>query len=275
MQLRRAALFLAAVVCAAAIAPAAFGQSYYVALGDSLAVGYQPIDPTDASKSGYVDDIYKALSTRVPGLSLEELGCFGENTASMVQGGMCAAEPAGNSQLDQAVAFLKTHTVALVTLDIGANDVDHCVSATAIDTSCIEAGFLSVGQNLPWILRQLREAAGSKTPIIAMNYYDPFLAAWALGKSGQTLALESLDAATDFNVILGVTYHAFGVPVADVASAFRIYNFLPVPGEGVPVNVFLTLAWTWMAAPAPIGPDIHPNAAGYAAIAGAFASKIP
>jgi hypothetical protein len=34
--------------------------------------------------------------------------------------------------------------------------------------------------------------------------------------------------------------------------------------------VFLTLTRTWMAAPAPYGPDIHPNAAGYAVIAGAF-----
>ncbi len=66
----------------------------------------------------------------------------------------------------------------------------------------------------------------------------------------------------------------FGVPVADVAHAFRIYNFLPVPGENVPANVFLTLGWTWMGAHAPIGPEIRPNAAGYAVIASALAAKI-
>jgi hypothetical protein len=66
----------------------------------------------------------------------------------------------------------------------------------------------------------------------------------------------------------------FGIPVADVAQAFHIYNLLPVPGENVPVNVFLTLSWTYMSAPPPIGPDVHPTPAGYAIIAGAFASKI-
>jgi lysophospholipase L1-like esterase len=164
--------------------------------------------------------------------------------------------------------------VALVTLDIGANDVDGCVSPTTIDEACIQSGFGSVSANLPGILRQLRKAAGPNTLIVGMNYYDPFLAAWVLGGNGQALALESLAAATDFNVLLGAIYRLFDVPVADVAQAFRIYNFLPVPGENIPVNVFLTLAWTYMSAPPPIGPDIHPNPAGYTAIAGAFVSKI-
>jgi lysophospholipase L1-like esterase len=187
----------------------------------------------------------------------------------MIQGGIC--DYGGGSQLDRAVSFLESHQVVLVTLDIGANDVDHCVSVTAIDKACIEAGFASTSANLPWILRQLRKAAGPHTQIVGMNYYDPFLAAWELGGNGQSLALQSLAAATDFNVLLGAVYQAFDVPVADVARAFRIYNFLPVPGENVPVNVFLTLTWTWMSA---LTPDIHPNAAGYAVIAGAFASKI-
>ena len=69
-------------------------------------------------------------------------------------------------------------------------------------------------------------------------------------------------------------YQASGVPVADVAKAFHIDDFTPVPVINVPLNVFLTLTWTWMAAPPPLGPDIHPNAAGYATIAGAFVKTI-
>jgi hypothetical protein len=53
--------------------------------------------------------------------------------------------------------------------------------------------------------------------------------------------------------------------VANVAAAFRIESF--------PTNVLLALTWTWMAPP-PRGPDIHPNADGYAAIAGAFVKAI-
>ena len=44
--------------------------------------------------------------------------------------------------------------------------------------------------------------AGPHTLIVGMNYYDPFLAAWELGGNGQSLALQSLAAATDFNVLL-------------------------------------------------------------------------
>jgi len=55
-----------------------------------------------------------------------------------------------------------------------------------------------------------------------------------------------------------------------VAATFRINN---TPGV-TPLNVALALVWTWMAAPAPRGPDVHPNALGYAAIASAFAKVI-
>ena len=267
MRIRFVGLCVSVILWSLTLAHAAAAQTYYLALGDSLAVGYQPVG---SYTSGYADDLFAQLSARHPGLALAKIGCIGETSSSMIQGGVCSNYPVGSSQLDAAVAFLKTHTVALVTLDIGANDVDGCVSQTAIDTSCIQAGFASVGSNLPWILRQLR-AAAPHTLIVGMNYYDPFLALWELPGSGKTLAIESLGAATEFNLLLGSLYQVFAFPVADVAAAFRIYNFLPVPGENVPVNVFLTLAWTWMGASPP---DIHPDNAGYAAIAGAFASKI-
>ncbi len=45
-------------------------------------------------------------------------------------------------------SFLQNHQVALITLDIGANDVDGCVSSTAIDKTCIDAGFARVSAKL-------------------------------------------------------------------------------------------------------------------------------
>ena len=47
-----------------------------------------------------------------------------------------------------------------------------------------------------------------------------------------------------------------------------------MPGYDLPLNVFLEFAWTWVGAPPPVGPDIHPNAVGYAVIAGAFVRAI-
>ena len=99
-------------------------------------------------------------------------------------------------------------------------------------------------------------------------------AAWTLGAAGQALAKESVVATTAFNGLLVTVYQAFSVPVADVAHAYRITDFTPIPFINLPVNVFLTLSWTWMGASPPFGPDVHPNAVGYAVIAGAFVEKV-
>jgi hypothetical protein len=107
-----------------------------------------------------------------------------------------------------------------------------------------------------------------------MNYYDPFLAAWKLGASGKLVASESLTATLAFNSLLQGWYDVAGVPVADVAGAYHITNFALVPIVGVPLNVLLALSLTWIGAPPPVGPDIHPNALGYAVIAGAFVKTI-
>ncbi len=107
------------------------------------------------------------------------------------------------------------------------------------------AALVRVGGDLSFILAQLRRAAGPNVPIIGMNYYDPFLAAWTLGRNGQALAIQSLEATDLFNGVLDSVYHAFGVPVADVASAFQINNFAPGP-LNLPENVDQTIALTWI-----------------------------
>ena len=47
-----------------------------------------------------------------------------------------------------------------------------------------------------------------------------------------------------------------------------------VPGYNLPLNVLLEFGLDLGWAPPPVGPDIHPNAAGYAVIAGAFVRAI-
>ena len=98
------------------------------------------------------------------------------------------------SQLAAAVAFIRTHRsqVALITIDIGANDVDGCATATTINQTCVTAGIASVEQNLPLILGALRDAAGPRTVIAGMNLYDPFLADYLAGPAGQAAATQSV-----------------------------------------------------------------------------------
>jgi lysophospholipase L1-like esterase len=274
MRVRLVRLSILFAVCGSTLVSAAAQQTYYLALGDSLAIGVQPSASGDvATNQGYADDLYAVLRTRISGLTLAKRGCGGETTTTMIQGGICSY--AAGSQLAAAVSFLETHHVRLITLDIGANDIDHCISATGIDPTCVATALTTIGTNLPQILTELRTAAGPDTPIVAMNYYDPFLALWTLGSEGQTLAKASVQVADHFNGLLENVYEAFSVPVADVAHAYRINDFTLIPFINLPVNVFLTLTWTWMGAPPPLGPDIHPNAIGYAVIAGAFAEKIP
>ena len=270
---------LSLILCASPFVQASPEPNYYLALGDSLSIGIQPSLKGDVpTDQGYPDDLHALLRLREPGLSLVKLGCSGETSATMITGGICSY--AEGNQLATAVSFLETHPVSLLTIDIGANDVDQCfhLATLTIDEVCVATGITNIANNLPYILSQL-QAASPHTLIVAMNYYDPFLAAWKLlpPPEGQNIANESLlltEGPSGLNGVLESVYGAFHVPVADVASAFRIADFAPVPIINLPVNVFITLTFTWMAAPAPLGPDVHPNAAGYAAIAGAFAEKI-
>jgi lysophospholipase L1-like esterase len=249
--------------------------SYYLGLGDSLAAGYQP---THVAGQGYVDQLYAALHARDSKLLLNNLGCSGETTGTMLHGGVCAY-PRGKSQLDTALAFLRSHRsrVDLITLDIGANDVNGCVDSGVLDQDCIVKGLVAVTLNTAQIVARLR-AAAPHTKIVAMTYYNPFLAAWLTGTAGQALARESLQLSSIFNGLLTGVFQSAGFRIADVSAAFSSTDLstqVPLPGVGnVPLAVARVCQWTWMCAPAPYGPDIHANQQGYAVIAQTFRAAL-
>src|SRR5262249_56250230 len=117
-------------------------------------------------------------------LRLVKLGCSGENTGTMLNGGICSYRRAG-SQAAAAVDFLRAHRsrVRLVTIDIGANDINHCAPDGQVDVSCAVEGLTSIGDNLPQLMGMLR-AAAPRGPVLAMTYYDPFLPVWLTGEVG-------------------------------------------------------------------------------------------
>jgi lysophospholipase L1-like esterase len=253
-------------------------MSYYLALGDSLSVGVQP-DAAGASvptQQGYASQLYAALRIGDPGLRLVKLGCSGETTRTMIGGGICSY-PAG-SQLAEAASFLRAHRgqVSLITIDIGANDPDSCVtrpSAGAV-VSCVSRSFPETVTNLTKIMSTIRAAAGSRVHIIGMNYYVPALSEWRNGFLGQQLARLSEHLVVAYNTLLTSVYRQFGAGVADVFGAFHSGDFtdrVRVPGLGtVPRNVAAICLWTWECAPAPRGPNEHARPVGYAVIALAF-----
>ena len=256
--------------------------SYYLSLGDSLSQGVQP-DAAGLSvdtRDGYPDQLYAALRPRHPGLRLVKLGCNGETTATMINGGICSY-PAG-SQLAAAVRFLGAHRgrVSLITIDIGANDPDSCITRPSVVklVSCAGRAIPQATANLAKILASLRRAAPG-TRMIAMNYYLPTLAQWRNGLIGQALARLTEVAAAAFNALLTRTYQAYGVRVADVSAVFQSADFgqqVSLPGYGaLPRNVASICSWTWECAAPPRGPNEHPNQAGYAVIARAFQQAGP
>jgi lysophospholipase L1-like esterase len=254
-----------------------FGPSYYLALGDSLSQGVQPNAQgvSVETNQGYPDQLYGFLRLGNPRLRLVKLGCPGETTGSMISGGVCSY-PQG-SQLNAAVSFLKAHRgrVSLITIDIGANDLNDCIAGPPADLqTCIEGVLPTTVGNLKEIMAALRAAGGSRVRIIGMTYYVPELAAWLTGSAGQAFARLSEQLAVTFNGLLSQVYQAFGTRVADVFSAFHSSDFthqvtLPVIGT-VPLNVALICQWTWECAPPPRGPNEHANVIGYRVIALTF-----
>jgi len=251
--------------------------SYYLALGDSLSRGVQP-DAAGASVEtgqGYPDLVYATLLASHPALRLVRLGCPGETTKTMIHGGIC--HYSAGSQLAAATAFLRAHRghVFLVTIDIGANDLEDCGNRPNLIqlASCI-GQLPKATANVAAILASLRAAAGPGVRIVGMNYYLPALAEWRSGLLGRATAKLSEKFAVAYDDLLKRAYGQAGITVANVFEAFETSNFgdpVTVPGVGsVPRNVARICQWTWACAPPPRGPNQHANAAGYRVIAGAI-----
>ncbi len=254
---------------AAAASPAP--TTYYLALGDSLAFGY----PTGV---GYAEKLTTKLQESRPGTVLAKLGCPGESTVTMINGGgPCAGtglyEQYGGStnQLDAAIWFLQHHrgAVSYLTIDIGPNDVLPCIEGLAIDAACVLRGLATVKSNLPTIFGDLRHNLDRKTKTAGMTFYNPFAALWPLS---QQVAQQSVVVLNGLNVIEAGNYWRFGFRIAPVAAVFQINNFTINPYTGLPVNYSKACKWTLMCPTTPgVAPNIHPNQDGYQVIADTFA----
>jgi lysophospholipase L1-like esterase len=251
--------------------------SYYLALGDSLSRGVEP-NATGTSvmtQHGYADQLYTMLRHDEPGLRLVKLGCPSETTATMISGGICHYR--SGAQLTAAMKFLRDHPgrVSLVTLDIGANDPESCLTDPAPSSfaSCVGRVVPKATANLTKIVSGLR-AVYPHGRMIAMNYYLPALAQWRNGLAGQAVARLIALAAQGYNNLLTKIYQTYNVRIANVFGAFDTTNFggqVTVPGYGaLPTNVAAICRWTWECAGPPRGPNQHANAAGYAVIARTF-----
>jgi len=252
--------------------PARPAAAYYVALGDSLSQGFQPMArrggagvDTDA---GYPDVVQAALSRAAPAAArptLVKLGCPGETTTTMIRGGICRYAGA-DGQLGAAADFLAAHRgrIDLVTLDIGINDVVRCEGRDPSPRSaaCASAGLAALARDLPVILATVHRLAGSAA-VIGLNYYDPYAVDAALGGDGPGRAAWAAQVTSRLNAALAATYARFGVPVADVADSFS------------PEDPTTLCRLTWMCSGPPVGQNLHADAAGYRVMASAVEAVEP
>lgn len=288
------------------LAPAAVADDHspapgktYLALGDSVAAGtQQPLPFTDNS---YADKLFDHLADEHDFDTYVNLACPGDDTVEMISGtgggspfgSLCygpfaVLPPGGTSQLDAAVAYLLANPgqVGLITITIGANDVLACdpTDPEPVYLACFAGQLGQIGANLPVIIGTL-QAVAPGVPIVAMNYYNPNLGFWVTGPAGQALA-DASNAVTEVgNDTLESIYGFFGVPVADVESAFKTFD---TKGKKTPKNVKEICKLTLMCEkdgkdyvlsdydPDTPGPqtDIHPSNQGYKKIANTFKKLI-
>lgn len=257
---------------------------YYVALGDSLSTGFQPTLEGEGieTHSGYVDDIYAREQRSTPNLELVDFGCPGDTTTSLLTGvGNYAlarrlhCDRSHGSQLNAALAFLRRHDrpgeVALVTIDIGINDLNHC-SALPGPATCLREGEASISTNVPRILRALRDAAPAGTRLAAMTLYDTYLGKRRADGATRANAEAFLTAYREANATIVADDQAAGFRTADVATAFDTFDTAPVAWRHsrVPEDVARACVLTWSCSPPPINHNIHPDGRGYRVIARAF-----
>lgn len=225
------------------------GAWLYLSLGDSLAAGEGASSP----QKYYAFRFWRYLEeTFRVSINFTNLGIAGESTNSFVR--------RVNPQIKQAIAEIERlrgdgipeTDVHVITLSLGANDIfpvlqsDECTNNPA-GAECqrkLDEATNTLEQNMDEILSQLRRAAGPKTLIVAVTYYNPF--DFGTGLSFESVAEGALN---KLNARIRSVAERNQVAVAD---AHALFNDLAVGLTHI------------------LSGDVHPQDAGYDALLLAF-----
>lgn len=234
-------------------------KTYYLALGDSLAFGYQPdLD----FHNGYASVLFRTLQREhVQGMT--NMGCPGETSSSFIEGG-CSHPYLRKyayvgAQLDAAVRFLRTFRgqVSPVTLDIGANDLldDIDTRTCTVDLPKFERTLITLDHNLTQVILPRLQAAlllsGKRTgDLVMMNFYDPF----------QNECPNTVPYVQIFNRHLASDIRGYG----QIVDVFGAFGGATTPNERL-------CSYTWMCSRFH---DVHARTEGYAIIAHTFESRL-
>jgi lysophospholipase L1-like esterase len=230
----------------------------YLAIGDSLAFGYQPDLNYD---DGYSNDLYSNLQGH--GVSAyANMGCPGETSVTMINGGCPYAflrkYPYVGAQLNAALAYLSYYAghVSPVTLDIGANDLAPDINTTtcvvnttkyASDLAILDANLTQV--ILPKLHNALMVNGRLTGDLLVMNYYDAY----------QNSCPNTVSYTQQIN-------QHIANDIAGYATLVDVFD--PFGGTTTPNPNLCT--YTWICS---VFHDIHATDKGYSVVASAFESS--
>jgi len=164
---------------------------YYLSLGDSYSIGYQPGIGATTGFTGYIAGQLD--------MQAENFGCGGATTTSMLDSEGCGdpasqdAVPYSDTQEQAALAFIAAHPgqVSLITMSIGGNDFDGCSTA-----SCVQAAMPTMEANIETMVSSLaaalRSASDTNARIIGLTYPDVDLGLYVYPTNPPTAANVSI-----------------------------------------------------------------------------------
>jgi lysophospholipase L1-like esterase len=219
-----AALVAASVVLVGLVAVPGVSQAakkpppFYLSLGDSYSVGFQPNGSGGNATAGYTAYVAKKEK-----MQLENFGCGGATTSSILTalgctqsgfGPVAATDAVPYSTITQdaaALQFINTPAnagkVGLVTVSIGGNDVTSCANAPTqtLIISCISAADASITANVTSLVASLHAAltaAGDTTAkVVGLTYPDVILGDWVYPPTSPNTTLAGLSV-TAFDALI-------------------------------------------------------------------------
>ena len=171
---------------------------YYLSLGDSYSIGYQPGLPGGGGSPGYTAYVAKKEK-----MTLENFGCGGATTLSIISTSGCTdpaatdAVPYTSTQEAAALAFIAANPgqVGLVTVSISGNDVTAC-GTNPNPVGCVLTALTAINLNVKALVTDLRSALDSNqdatAKIIGLTYPDVLLGNWVYPTVQTTSTLAGL-----------------------------------------------------------------------------------
>jgi lysophospholipase L1-like esterase len=264
----------------------------YLALGDSIAYGYQAALFASTPNPAVFNFGYADLFAAHMGKTLTNDGCPGETSSSMMNAfgpGLCGRAPSGfpyallhhsyspnANQLADAAAFLDTHATGEVTLDVGANDLLVFLAGCGFPSSpsagtCIANGFSGIenqiNANINTILDTIRQHAPN-TDLTVMGLYNPYPGVLSVAGHGGDFLTAQLNA----GIRALANQHS-----AHFVDPLPVFNPSGAGGGSEAGDIPTICALTGMCPGGTFNPasplaDIHPSKKGYQTLASLFES---